>query len=87
VDTAAREVIKEYGHAKNFVHSLGHGLGLEVHEAPTINVDSKTKMRTGIPFTVEPGVYVPGLGGVRIEDDVLVTSKGAELITKYKRKL
>jgi Xaa-Pro aminopeptidase len=87
VDQTARGVIKEHGQAKNFVHSLGHGLGLEVHEAPTINNDSKTKMEKGIPFTVEPGVYVPGLGGVRIEDDVLVTAKGAELITKYKRKL
>jgi Xaa-Pro aminopeptidase len=87
VDQAARGVIKEYGHAKNFVHSLGHGLGLEVHEAPTINNDCKTKMETGIPFTVEPGVYVPGLGGVRIEDDVLITKGGAELLTKYSRKL
>ena len=87
VDQTARGVIKEYGQAKNFVHSLGHGLGLEVHEAPTINNDSKTKMEPGIPFTIEPGVYVPGVGGVRIEDDVLVSSKGAELITKYKRKL
>lgn len=87
VDKAAREIIKEYGYAKYFVHSLGHGLGLEVHEAPTINMDSKTKMQENCTFTVEPGVYVPGLGGVRIEDDVLITKSGTELLTKYSRKL
>jgi Xaa-Pro aminopeptidase len=87
VDKAARGVIKDYGYAENFVHSLGHGLGLEVHEAPTINNDSKTKMQKGIPFTVEPGIYIPGLGGIRIEDDVLVTAKGSELLTKFSRKL
>lgn len=87
VDTAARETIKEHGYAKNFVHSLGHGLGLEVHEAPTIHIGCKTKIEKGITFTVEPGVYVPNLGGVRIEDDVLATGKGAEVLTKYARKL
>jgi Xaa-Pro aminopeptidase len=88
VDTAAREVIKENGYAKYFVHSLGHGLGLEVHEAVAgINVGTKTKMKKGHTFTIEPGVYVPGVGGARIEDDVLITSKGAELLTKYPQKL
>ncbi len=87
VDGAARGIIKEYGYAQNFVHSLGHGLGLEVHEAPTITVDCKTKMQKNCTFTIEPGVYVPGLGGVRIEDDVLITTRGAELLTKYPRKL
>ena len=88
VDTAAREVIKKYGYAKYFVHSLGHGLGLEVHEAVAgINVGSKTKMKKGHTFTIEPGIYVPGVGGARIEDDVLITTKGAELLTKYPKKL
>lgn len=88
VDTAARGVIKEYGFAKYFVHSLGHGLGLEVHEAPAgINVGTKTKMRRNCTFTIEPGIYKPGLGGVRIEDDVLITGRGAELLTKYPKKL
>ncbi len=88
VDTAAREVIKEYGYAKYFVHSLGHGLGLEVHEAPAgINVGTKTKMKLGCVFTIEPGIYVPEVGGARIEDDVLITSGGAELLTKYPKKI
>ncbi len=87
LDRAARGVIKEYGFAKHFVHSLGHGLGLEVHEAPTINNDSKTKMQKNCTFTIEPGVYVPGVGGVRIEDDVIVTSSGGELLTKFSRAL
>ncbi len=88
VDTAARKVIKEHGYAKYFVHSLGHGLGLEVHEAPAgINIGTKTKMKNGCTFTVEPGIYVPGIGGVRIEDDILITGTGAELLTKYPKKL
>ena len=88
VDTAAREIIKEYGYAPYFVHSLGHGLGLEVHEAPAgINVGTKTKMEKNCTFTIEPGIYVPGLGGARIEDDVLITASGAELLTKYPKKL
>jgi Xaa-Pro dipeptidase len=88
VDTAARGVIKEHGYAKYFVHSLGHGLGLEVHEAPAgINVGTKTKMKKNCTFTIEPGIYKPGLGGVRIEDDVLITGRGAELLTKYPKKL
>jgi Xaa-Pro aminopeptidase len=88
VDTAAREVIKEHGYAKYFVHSLGHGLGLEVHEAVAgINVGTKTKMKKNHTFTIEPGIYVPGVGGARIEDDVLITDKGPELITKFPKKL
>jgi Xaa-Pro aminopeptidase len=80
VDAAARQVIREYD-LPVYGHGTGHGLGLEVHEEPVISRDNKGKLRTGMVFTIEPGVYIPGKLGVRIEDDILVTDHGCRVLT------
>jgi Xaa-Pro aminopeptidase len=87
VDAVARKVIKRAGYGKAFGHGLGHGTGLEIHEAPRLAVGQKTKLRPGMIVTVEPGVYLPGWGGVRIEDDVLVTRAGHEVLTDVPKQL
>jgi len=87
VDRAARAVIEEAGYGEYFIHRTGHGLGLEVHEPPYIVAGNERLLEPGMTFTVEPGVYLPGRGGVRIEDDVLVTSDGAESLTAFPREL
>jgi Xaa-Pro aminopeptidase len=76
VDAAARDMIADAGHGEHFRHGLGHGVGLQVHEAPMLGYGKTGKLATGVPVTVEPGVYLPGKGGVRIED-VLVVGAGA----------
>jgi len=85
VDRAARRALGRRKLAKYFTHSTGHGLGLEVHEMPRLGRGEKTILREGMVLTVEPGVYVEGLGGIRIEDDVVVTSTGAKDLTHAPR--
>jgi Xaa-Pro dipeptidase len=87
VDAAARKVIADAGFGGCFVHGLGHGVGLEVHEPPTLSPDSKDVLAAGNVVTVEPGVYLVGYGGIRIEDTVLVQRNGAEKLTNGPYKL
>jgi len=87
VDRAARAVIEDAGYGEYFVHRTGHGMGLDVHEPPDIMAGNGQALEPGMVFTVEPGVYVPGVGGARVEDDMLVTPDSAESLTQYPREL
>ena len=85
VDAAAREVLAAYRLDQYFVHSTGHGLGLEVHEDPRLAKGQKTQLASGNVVTIEPGVYVAGVGGIRIEDDVAVHAGRTEVLTRTSR--
>jgi len=87
VDEAAREVIRRAGHGKHFGHGTGHGVGLMVHEGPSLSPLSQDIIEANMVFTVEPGIYIPGWGGVRIEDMLLATDSGAKLLTTLPREL
>lgn len=87
VDRAARRVLERAGLGRHFIHSTGHGLGLEIHEAPRLAKGEKAALVAGNVVTVEPGVYLPGRGGIRIEDDVLVQPGGCEVLTSAPREL
>jgi Xaa-Pro aminopeptidase len=82
VDKAARDVIAKAGFGKAFGHSTGHGLGLDIHEFPSLSMRAKGTLKPGMVVTVEPGIYIPRLGGVRIEDDVLVTKTGHRVLSR-----
>lgn len=87
VDRAARRVIEDAGYGEFFIHRTGHGLGLEGHEAPYIRDGNMMELEPGMTFTIEPGIYLPGRGGVRIEDDVVITNEGLHSFSKLPREL
>jgi Xaa-Pro aminopeptidase len=80
VDRAARKVLQQHGLGRYFTHSTGHGVGLEIHEAPRVAAGQPEVLQPGMVITIEPGVYLPGKWGVRIEDMVLVTERGCEVL-------
>jgi len=87
VDQAARQVIEEAGYGQYFIHRTGHGLGLESHEVPYIRDGNPRSLEPGMTFTIEPGIYLPGRGGVRIEDDVVITDQGLHSFSDLPREL
>jgi Xaa-Pro aminopeptidase len=87
VDAGSRETIGEAGHADHYGHGLGHGVGLEVHEAPRLSPLSEDTLKAGMVVTVEPGVYVPERYGVRIEDLVVVSGDGCEVLSHFPKAL
>ncbi|MDH4100319.1 MAG: Xaa-Pro peptidase family protein [Nitrospirota bacterium] len=87
IDAAARKVIVDAGYGDYFGHGTGHGVGLAVHEQPNASPQGKGEAREGMVFTIEPGIYIPDLGGVRIEEMVLVTATGCEVLTSFPREL
>jgi Xaa-Pro aminopeptidase len=87
VDVAARDYIRNCGYGDYFGHGTGHGIGLAVHEDPVVNSENKELVREGMVFTIEPGIYIPNWGGVRIEDMISVTSQGVEILTYLSKEL
>jgi Xaa-Pro aminopeptidase len=87
VDAQARKVLQRYGLAEAFIHSTGHGLGLEIHEPPRIGKQDKSRLEEGMAVTIEPGVYLEGFGGIRIEDTIVVTRSGCRVLTRTSKEL
>ncbi|MDR1477332.1 MAG: Xaa-Pro peptidase family protein [Planctomycetaceae bacterium] len=83
IDAIARNIISDSGYGKNFGHGLGHAVGLEIHESPRFSVNDSTVLKAGMVMTVEPGIYIEGWGGIRIEDDILVTKNGCEVLSSH----
>jgi Xaa-Pro aminopeptidase len=86
-DALTRDYISAHGYGEYFGHSTGHGIGLEVHEGPGLSFKSETILEPGMAVTVEPGIYIPGLGGVRIEDDTIITEDHNEALTHSPKEL
>ncbi|MFD2639852.1 M24 family metallopeptidase [Piscibacillus salipiscarius] len=87
LDQIARQVIEEAGYGEYFPHRIGHGLGINVHEFPSLASNNDDVLKEGMSYTIEPGIYVPEIGGVRIEDDVFITSNGATTLTEFMKEL
>ncbi|MFV9510138.1 M24 family metallopeptidase [Tepidibacillus sp. LV47] len=87
VDLTAREYISKAGYGEYFIHRTGHGLGLDIHESPSIHEKNEEIIKQGMVFTIEPGIYLPQIGGVRIEDDVVVTDNGVHVLTTFTKEL
>ncbi len=87
VDLTARRIIAEAGYGEYFTHRLGHGLGIGVHEYPSLTETNPLVLEEGMVYTIEPGIYVPDVAGVRIEDDIYVTADGVKILTKYPKEL
>ncbi len=86
-DKIARDIIAEAGYKENFGHGLGHGIGLEIHEGPRVSYTSEDSLKPGMVVTDEPGIYISGLGGIRIEDDLLITESGCEVLNSASKEL
>jgi Xaa-Pro aminopeptidase len=86
-DALTRDIITRYGYGDHFGHGTGHGLGMEIHEAPRLSLSGDIVLTPGMTVTVEPGIYLPGFGGVRIEDDVVITDTGIQILTRSPKEL